>query len=224
MNSTANSFSIADAFAALGRTNVFPDVEILTERMRLRAYTEADIDAHAAIFDDGPARLWSDAPQMCTREHAHAWCTRMAHEIRTSGDGICWATEDRATGRLIGFAGFHRTDWDNRITDVSATEAAWAVGCGYATQALRAISHWVLTEQNFNRVQITAIAGNRAPRVVAATCGFVQEGIMRDARVHRSGVVDMALYSLVPSDLRRSPPPTYTVRKPSWCASQKLLI
>jgi RimJ/RimL family protein N-acetyltransferase len=87
------------------------------------------------------------------------------------------------------------------VTDVSAAGAPWAVGHGYAKEALRAISRWALLDQGFNRLQVTAAAGNAAPQRVAAACGFVREGILRNAGRTRSGQVDMVMYGLVPGDL-----------------------
>src|ERR1700728_3675278 len=81
-------------FAALAPREVFPEVELTTDRLRLRAYTEADIDDQVAMFDHEIVRLWSSAPQPYTREHGQAWCTRLAAEIRTCGEGVCWAVTD----------------------------------------------------------------------------------------------------------------------------------
>jgi RimJ/RimL family protein N-acetyltransferase len=180
---------------------VFPEVEIPTERLLLRAYAEADIDDHTAMFDHDLARLWSSAPQPYTPAHGRVWCTRTANEIRTSGEGICWAVTDRVTGRFLGCTGFYRTDWCNRVADVSATGAPWAVGHGYAKEALRAISRWALTDQRFSRLQIMAAIGNHAPQRVAAACGFVLEGVLRSAGSCSTGPVDMVMYSLVPADI-----------------------
>lgn len=192
----------------------FPAVEIITARLRLRSYTAADVDEHAAIFDHELARDWSIAPQPYDRRRALAWCTREAERIRLTGDGICWAGEDRETGRLVGMTGFHNTDWERRVADVSATAAASVIGRGYATEALRAMSHWLLTKQGFNRIQILTDVRNRAPQYVAEACGFVHEGVLRNGGNFRDRTVDMAVYSLIPSDLDRLTTPEYEVRSP----------
>jgi RimJ/RimL family protein N-acetyltransferase len=181
--------------------DAFPETEIATDRLLLRAYTEADIEDHAAMFDHEIMRLWTNAPHPYTREHSRAWCTQMADGIRTSGDGICWAVTDRFSGRFLGCTGFYRTDWCNKVTEVTASGAPWAVGHGYAKEALRAISRWALLEQRFNRLQIRTAIANPAPQRVARACGFVREGILRNAGSLRSGQVDMAMYSLIPGDI-----------------------
>ena len=186
------------------KANVFPQVEITTQRLLLRAYTEADTEDNAAMHDNEFASRWSDMPSPYTLDHSREWCTRIAIDIRTSGYGVMWAVADRVSGRLLGCTGLHRTDWRNRVTDVSATGAPWAVGHGYAKEALRAISRWALTDLQFNRLQIIAAIDNRPPQRVAAACGFMREGVLRNAGSSRFGQVDMIIYSLVPSDLEKT--------------------
>jgi RimJ/RimL family protein N-acetyltransferase len=201
----SDSPDLVSGFAALAlKGDAFPEVEMITERLLLRAYTEDDIEDHAAMFDHDLVRLWSNAPQPYTLEHSKIWCTRTANEMRTFGEGITWAVTDRITGRLLGCTGFHRTNWRDRVTDVSATGAPWAVGHGYAKEACRAICRWALVDQQFNRLQITAALGNHPPQRVAAACGFVKEGVLRNAGSSKFGQVDMVIYSLVPSDVEAS--------------------
>lgn len=221
MRETIDGIDVAARFAALGESaapDVLPDVAIVTERMRLRAYTDADVDAHRAIFDHELARRWSVAPQPYTRDHALRWCTRTAPDLRTSGNGICWAVDDLATGRLVGVTGFHRIDWRERTADVSATEAAWALGRGYASEALRAMSHWLLAGHGFHRIQITAAVGNWPSRRVAEACGFVCEGVLRNAGSGPAGRTDLVMYGLVPADLAALPRPRYSAREPGSAA------
>jgi RimJ/RimL family protein N-acetyltransferase len=181
--------------------DVFPEIEIATARLLLRAYVETDIEDHAAMFDHELMRLWTNAPCPYTLEHSRAWCTRMAGDIRASSDGVCWAVTDRLSGRFLGCTGFYRTDWCNKVTEVTASGAPWAVGHGYAKEALRAISRWALLDQGFSRLQIRAAICNPAPQRVAQACGFVREGILRNAGSTRSGQVDMVMYSLIPGDI-----------------------
>jgi RimJ/RimL family protein N-acetyltransferase len=192
-------------------TGIFPAVEIVTRRLRLRAYRSTDAQAHRTIFDNAHSRRWSITPWPYPPDLAERWCSDLANRIRLSGDGICWAGEDRETGRLVGLTGFHDTNWVQRSTEVSANASKEVMGRGFASEALRAISHWVLTECGFNRVQITAAAGNLAPQKVAEACGFVREGVLRNAGTDAIGRVDMALYSLVPDDLPHLPVPEYSV-------------
>jgi RimJ/RimL family protein N-acetyltransferase len=200
-------FDFAAMFAALAPADgVFPEEEITTRRLLLRAYAEADVEDHTAMFDHDIVRVWASEPQPYTPDHSRAWCTRTASEIRTTGEGICWAVTDRGTGRLLGCTGFHHTDWRNRVTEISAVGAPWAVGQGYAKEALRAISRWALQDQRFRRLQITAAVGNLPPQRVAAACGFRREGVLRNAGSSNFGPADLVMYSLIPADLETTEP------------------
>lgn len=195
---------VAATFAALARSDVFPDVELVTDRLRLRAYTPTDVDDHFAMMDHEPVRRWSNGPLPYTREHAVAWCTREAGRTRTEGTGITWAVVDAESGRFLGMAGLTETRWQARSTEVSALGAPWSIGQGFAQEALRTISRWVLVDQCFNRLQISAPVENRASRRVAEACGFVREGVLRNAGFTHGGQVDLVVYGLVPSDLAAS--------------------
>jgi RimJ/RimL family protein N-acetyltransferase len=180
---------------------VFPMTTITTRRLRLRAYTEADVDDHVAMFDHDAVRRWSTEPYPYPRADGIAWCTWQAEAARTTGLGMNWAVADRRTDRLLGVASLNHTNWPARVTEVAAVGAPWAVGRGYATEALRTIIRWVLVDQNFQRLQITAAVGNRASRLLAATCGFTQEGILRNAGHTNDGQVDLVMYGLTQADL-----------------------
>jgi RimJ/RimL family protein N-acetyltransferase len=64
-----------------------------------------------------------------------------------------------------------------------------------------AVSRWALG-QGFQRIEIKAATGNTASRRVAEAAGFVAEGVERNAMPLHEGRADLAVYSLVPSDVR----------------------
>lgn len=183
------------------RQAVFPDEEINTPRVLLRAYRESDVDDHLATFNGAGALRWGTVPQPYTREHAAAWCADQAAAARVTGAGINWAAVCRATGRFMALVSLLNTNWTNRVTEVAAMTAPWARGPALPAETLRAVSRWVLVEQRFNRLQITAAVGNRPSRFLAAACGFVHEGVLRNAGFTHHGQVDLVMYGLTPADL-----------------------
>lgn len=179
----------------------FPPVEIVTDRLLLRAYEPTDAAENLHMFDDEESRRWTPAPDPYTREDSDLWCGRIANLARTSGDGLNWAAADGETGRLVGSFGLKHTDWQARVTEVGYLVAPFARGRGVASEALAAISRWVLVEQGFHRLQLTAAVGNLASRRVADKCGFVEEGVLRQAGYTSGGQVDLVMYGLLPGDL-----------------------
>jgi RimJ/RimL family protein N-acetyltransferase len=180
----------------------FPSVEIVTDRLLLRAYELADVDENLEMFDDEESHRWTPAPHPYTRDDSEQWCGRVANLARSVGDGLNWAAADGETGRLVGSFGLKHTDWQARVTEVGYLVAPYARGNGIASEAVAAISRWVLVDQGFRRLQLTAAVGNTASRRVARKCGFVEEGVLRQAGYTHSGQVDLVMYSLLPDDLQ----------------------
>jgi RimJ/RimL family protein N-acetyltransferase len=186
------------------RLPMFPDEEIRTPRVRLRRYRESDVDDHLATFTSPGALRWGTVPQPYTRAHAEAWCAEHAAAARLAGTGINWAAVCRTSGRFLALVSLLNTNWTARVTEVAAMAAPWAAGRALPAETLRALSRWVLLAQGFNRLQITAAVGNRASRLLAASSGFVAEGVLRNAGFTHHGQVDLVMYGLTPGDLARS--------------------
>ncbi|WP_017573298.1 GNAT family N-acetyltransferase [Nocardiopsis halotolerans] len=182
---------------------ILPSVILETERLRLRAFVEDDIDDVYASCTDPGLQRWIPLPGPgvpYTREEAEAWCRETAPALRTGGDGQQWAMVERATGRLVGSMGLVRVQWAAMNTEVGYWTAPWSRGRGYATEGAVAVSRWAL-EQGFRRVEIKAATGNTGSRRVAERAGFTLEGVERSAMPLHEGRADLAVYSLLPTDL-----------------------
>jgi RimJ/RimL family protein N-acetyltransferase len=184
-------------------TRTFPDGVILkSDRLVLRPFEAADIADAAEACADELTQRWLPLPNPYTLDHATAWCTRTAHELRASGDGIQFAVTDAHSGRLLGAIGLNRTSWPSLVTEIGYWTAPWARGQGIAADATRLLAAWALTDQGFARIEVRAATANAASQRVALKAGLHQEGILRNAGFVHAGRVDLVLFSLVPSDLR----------------------
>ncbi|MFD3684131.1 GNAT family N-acetyltransferase [Nocardiopsis sp. NPDC058631] len=181
---------------------MLPSVILETERLRLRAFVEADIDDVHASCTDGELQRWIPIPRPgahYTREDAERWCREIAPGMRTGGEGQQWAMVERESGRLVGAIGLVRTLWPAMNTEVGYWVSPWGRGRGYATEAAVAVSRWAI-DQGFLRVEIKAGTGNTGSRRVAERAGFTPEGVERSAMPLHEGRTDLAVYSLLPSD------------------------
>ncbi len=80
-----------------------------------------------------------------------------------------------------------------------------STGLGYASSALRAVSKYLFETVEVNRIQAYVLPINYRGVLVLERCGFVKEGTIREGfSWPDKGIVDLALYSLLPSDYRRS--------------------
>ncbi|MDA8372527.1 MAG: GNAT family N-acetyltransferase [Nocardiopsaceae bacterium] len=183
-----------------------PAAALATERLTLRTFTEGDIeDVYTGITDPDTQR-WLPLPRPgapYTRADAREWCLVLAPESRASGDGQHWAVVETETAMFVGSFGLTRTMWKAHSTEIGYWVAPWARGRGFATEAVIAISRWALTSLGFQRVELKAAAGNTASRRVAEKSGFGYEGTERNAMPLHRGRTDLAVYSLIPSDLER---------------------
>ena len=188
-------------------TPIMPAAILETERLRLRSVLERDIeDVHASCVDPDLQR-WVPLPapgEPYTRESAESFCLHVAPAIRTSGDGQHWAVLERESGRFVGSAALLRTEWPAKVTEVGYWISPWGRGHGYAAEAVVAVSRWAI-EQGFQRIELKAAVGNTASRRVAETTGFVHEGVERNAMPLNEGRTHLAVYSLLPTDLERTP-------------------
>ena len=184
---------------------VLPSVVLETERLRLRAFIEDDIDdVHTACNDPG-LQVWLPLPAPdlpYTRADAEQWCREIAPGMRTGGEGQQWAVTLKADGRLVGAVGLVRTMWQAMNSEIGY----WAVpaerGRGHITEAVVAVSRWAL-DQGFRRLEIKAATPNTASRRVAEKSGFTLEGVERSAMpLHGGRRADLAVYGLLPDDLR----------------------
>ena len=113
-------------------------MELLTSRLRLRSWTDADRDSFAVLALHPDITRYLTAVR--SREDADAWIDRQI--AREAEDGICfWAAEDRETGALVGSVGLSRLRYEAHFTP--AVELGWRIarpswGLGYAPEAAAA--------------------------------------------------------------------------------------
>lgn len=182
---------------------IMPAVILETERLRLRALLEGDIDDVLASCADPELQRWIPLPapgEAYTRATAEEFCLRAAPAIRTGGDGQHWAMVDKETGRFTGSVALLRTQWPALVTEIGYWVSPWGRGRGYATEAVVAVSRWAV-DQGFQRVELKAAVGNTGSRKVAEAAGFTPEGTERNAMPLHQGRSDLAVYGLIPADL-----------------------
>jgi RimJ/RimL family protein N-acetyltransferase len=177
---------------------VFSDVTLRTPRLVLRPLCEEDVDAIVVAASDPVTQQWLPLPNPYRREDA-LFFVRKASDTRAAGSGLVRAIE--WDGVLAGAIDLKGTDWRHREAEIGYWAAPSARGKGVMTEATIALSRWVLTEVAFERVVLRIAPGNKASARVAEKAGFTYEGTARNAGFVHTGRVDLAIYSLIPTDL-----------------------
>lgn len=109
-------------------------------------------------------------------------------------------------------SGDHRLVGTFEIFDINPTVNAATVtfmlnrrdvGKGYASAAVRAAAEYLMNSIGVHRVQAYVLPINYRGILVLERCGFQKEGTIREGFLWPDkGIVDLSLYSLLPSDLR----------------------
>jgi RimJ/RimL family protein N-acetyltransferase len=96
--------------------------------------------------------------------------------------------------------------YDINLEQARAATGYWlapqARGRGVASCAVRLLAQWGFTKLGLARLELTCGPDNDASQRVAARCGFVREGVMRDHMSFKGGRRDTVIFSLLPGELR----------------------
>lgn len=107
-----------------------------TPRLLLRPFRNADLDAYAAMCADAEVMRYIGSGDPVGRDMAWRQMAGFLGHWVLRGHGM-WAVEERASGRLIGRAGFLDPEgWPGAELGWLLAREAW--GHGYATEAARA--------------------------------------------------------------------------------------
>jgi RimJ/RimL family protein N-acetyltransferase len=162
-------------------------VEIREGGLRLRPWTELDVDAVFEACQDPDIQRWTQVPTPYLREHAVGYVARSAQGL-AEGSAAHLAVVDAGTDRVLGACGLMRREAG--VGEIGYWTAPWARGRGVATAATRALCRWALGTLGLRRLQWRAEVGNHASRLVAARVGFRDEGLARQSLRHRDAYVD----------------------------------
>lgn len=152
-----------------------------TERLRLRAWREEDLEPYAAFCaNDATARFLGGT---CNREDAWRRMAMLFGHWALRGYGN-WAIEEKTTGRWVGYSGLWKPEgWPE--PEVMWGLAADCHGRGYATEAARRARDFAYRELGW-RTLISCIApANEPSQRVAGRLGARRE---RDMELRGSQV------------------------------------
>lgn len=169
---------------------------LITERLRLRPFNEADAEplfeaqsnTHAMRYWDSPA--WTDKASVA---RFLSGCRQMAEE----GSGARLAVEDLSDGEFVGWCTFNGWDHDFRSASLGFSFAERTWGRGYATEAARAVLQWAFSTLDLNRIQAEADTRNVASARVLEKLGFVLEGTLREDCIVNGDVSDSWVYGIL---------------------------
>lgn len=125
-----------------------------------------------------------------------------AISAQLSGDGLVFATIDKASGRVAGSTRFMKTDFINKRVEIGYT----FLGCSFQktkinTEAKLLMLTHLFEVMSFNRVEIITDYLNSNSRNAILRLGAKEEGILRNHMVMPDGRVrDSVLYSIIENE------------------------
>jgi RimJ/RimL family protein N-acetyltransferase len=178
-----------------------PTPTLLTDRLRLRPFTDADAEPLYDLHSSSRVLRYWDAPPWTDPARADrflAGCRRMADE----GSGARLAVDRLGDGAFLGWCSLSAWNPDHRTASLGYcfTEAAW--GQGYATEAAHAVLGWAFASLDLNRVQAETDTRNLASARVLEKLGFVREGTLREDCVVNGDVSDSWVFGLLRREWR----------------------
>ena len=150
-----------------------------TERLILRGYGIDDFTAYHALWSDPEVvRFITGKPS--TEEESWGRLLNRTGHWQILGFGF-WAIEEKATGALIGEAGFLNVRRSIEPSLEGSAEMGWALsrnaqGRGFAKEAIRAALDWGRSSLEFPRTTCIISPDNIPSLRLAEKCGYRQFG------------------------------------------------
>jgi len=176
-----------------------PTPTLLTVRLRLRPFGDADADDLFALHSSAHVLRYWDAPPWSDRARAERFITA-CRQMAEDGTGARLAVVRVADETFIGWCGVQGRNPEHRSASLGYcyTESAW--GYGYATEAARELLRWSFATLDLNRVQAEVDTRNAASARVLEKLGFAREGTLRENCVVNGEVSDSWVYGLIRRD------------------------
>lgn len=178
----------------------YPAPPLADDVIRLRPWSQADVDAAHAATRDPLIPRYTRVPTDQTKDELRAFI--VARESRRlSGDVLSLVIADSRSDAFLGTVALLRFDWEEHRCEVGYWLAAGARGRGVATRAVGLLARWALLELGLARLGLTTDVDNLASQAVAERCGFTREGVLRAFQERDGRRFDIVMFSLLPEDL-----------------------
>ncbi|MFB9274525.1 GNAT family N-acetyltransferase [Cohnella cellulosilytica] len=164
--------------------------------------------------DDLPwIRQWVNDPEIVRQLsdiflYPHAQEATEAYlEAMLEGDSDArgFVIADLATEAYIGQVNLDSIDWKNRVGKIGIVIGSTEqMGRGFGTEAMKLLADFAFRELNLNRLELEVYDFNERAIRCYASCGFVEEGRLRE-RLYRNGrYCDIVQMGLLKSDWKQA--------------------
>ena len=184
----------------------FTGLTLRTERLVLRPFVEADVDAITEACQDPLIQLYTVVPAPYVRADSETFVREMVPRERAAGTGAVFGAFVAETGELAASVGLHNLRHLDTPYGGDGGIGYWAVpgerGRGYTAEAVREVCRWGFEDLGLAVILWDAIVGNEASWHVVRKVGFTREGTRRSQLIQRGVRVDTWMGSLLRTELR----------------------
>jgi RimJ/RimL family protein N-acetyltransferase len=120
------------------------------------------------------------------------------------GSGVRFTIVVPGDDTLRGQIDVHRVDWDNLRAEAGIWVLPGERGHGLASRSLPVLACWLFERCRLERLELLTEPENTRMISAARRAGFIEEGVLRAYVRERGHRVDVAVLSVLPSDLESS--------------------
>lgn len=157
-------------------------VEIQTDRLLLRRFRHADLDAFVAYRSDESVARFQSWDESYSKTDAEEFLLDDSKVVPgQSGGWLQIAIEDRGTGNLCGDCAVRVTTEQPRTAELGVTVAPHHQNHGIASEAVTATLDWLFGEQDMHRVYAQTDDRNKSAQRLLEKLGFRLEARLIEA-------------------------------------------
>jgi RimJ/RimL family protein N-acetyltransferase len=178
-------------------------MEIQTERLILRRFRPADLEAFVAYRSEKSVARFQSWDESYSRSDAETFLIEDSKVAPGQlGRWLQLAIEERETGNLCGDCAVRVAAEQPRTAEVGVTLAPQHQNRGIALEALRATLDWLFGEQDMHRVYAQADDRNEAVHRLLEKLGFRLEARLIDADWFKGEWTTLRTYAVLKKDTR----------------------
>ena len=156
-----------------------------TERLILRRYKESDIDAIYEMITDERLAKYIKFPKLTKEEELE--CIKQWIKDADDSKYEKWVIERKSDGVVVGNIDVNTVVKKHNYCNVGYTIRYDYWGNGYATEALKFVSDYLLNNRGYYLVECSCNELNKQSSRVMAKAGFRKDGYIANRRLNRDG-------------------------------------
>lgn len=178
---------------------LLPMPEFTTARLRLRRFTQADLDDVFEWAGDEEVARYVYWPVHKNKADTQWFIDFCLNEYAEKGIGP-WAVEHRDSNKVIGNCSYGVIDLTNRRIELAYFFARPFWGQGLAVEAIAPLLKFGFEDLRMNRIEARCMPENRGSERVMQKSGMSFEGILRKYMYAKGRFHTVKVYSLLASE------------------------